>query len=163
DTGELVWGVTLDDDGPSAAVCADGVTVFNTESCTIFALDAKTGKQLWSYFLGDPLTSTPTIANGKVFTSYPAAGRGGQAQQQNLNPANNAPQDKKAAAKPKDNQAAKAGPPCSHVLAAFDLKTGKILWQRWIDSDVMTAPVAVDKDLYATSFAGVVYKFSQED
>jgi outer membrane protein assembly factor BamB len=43
------------------------------------------------------------------------------------------------------------------------LKTGKILWQRWIDSDVMTAPVAVDKELYATSFAGVVYKFAQAD
>ena len=58
---------------------------------------------------------------------------------------------------------ARAAPPCSHVLAAFDLKTGKILWQRWIDSDVMTSPVAVDRELYVTSFAGVVYKLNQED
>jgi outer membrane protein assembly factor BamB len=48
-------------------------------------------------------------------------------------------------------------------LAAFDLKTGKILWQRWIDSDVMSSPVAVDKELYVTSFSGVVYKLKQED
>jgi outer membrane protein assembly factor BamB len=149
-TGKLAWAVNLDDDGPSSAVVEDGVCVFNTESCTIFALDARTGKHLWSHWLGDPLTSTPTIANGKVFTSYPARGRG-VAQQMN----NKDRKVKPAAAKP--------APPCSHVLAALDLKTGKILWQRWIDSDVMSAPVAVDRELYATSFAGVVYKFQQTD
>jgi outer membrane protein assembly factor BamB len=146
-TGKLVWGVNLDDDGPTAAACQDGVIIFNTESCTIFALDADTGKQLWSLWLGDPLTNTPTIANGKAFTAYPA--RGGAA-------ANQAP----GAPAPKADRPA---PPCSHVLAAFDLKTGKILWQRWIDSDVMSAPVAVDRELYVTSFAGMVYKLKQED
>src|SRR5206468_3317646 len=54
-------------------------------------------------------------------------------------------------------------PNSTHVLACFDLKTGKILWQRWIDSDVMSAPVAVDDELYATSFAGTVYKIRQGD
>ena len=37
--------------------------MINTESCTLFALDAATGKMRWSYYLGDPLLSTPTIAN----------------------------------------------------------------------------------------------------
>jgi outer membrane protein assembly factor BamB len=59
---------------------------------------------------------------------------------------------------------AKSPPPnCSHVLACFDLKTGRIIWQRWLDSDVMTAPIAADDDLYATSFSGVVYRFKQSD
>ena len=61
-------------------------------------------------------------------------------------------------------QASGAGrqrPPASHILACFELKTGKILWQKWIDSDVMSAPVAVDKELYATTFAGTVYRFDQ--
>src|SRR5207302_136550 len=133
-TGKVIWGVDLDDDGPTSAVCEDDVVIFNTESCTIFALDANTGKHLWSYFLGDPLTSTPTICNGRVYTSYPAAGRGKQ-----------------------------APPQSTHVLACFELKSGKILWQRWIDSDVMSAPVAVDDELYASSFAGTVYKFRQGD
>ena len=75
-SGKFEWGMSLDDDGPTSAVVEDDTVVFNTESCTIFALDAKTGKHLWSYFLGDPLTSTPTIANGKVYTSYPAMGGG---------------------------------------------------------------------------------------
>src|SRR5205823_727464 len=143
-TGKLVWGVNLDDDGPTSAVVEDDIVVFNTESCTIFALDANTGKQLWSWWLGDPLTSTPTIARGKVFTSYPAAGGGGQG--------------KGRVPAPKGKV-----PPCSHVLAALDLKSGKILWQRWLDSDVMSASVAVDKDVYCTSFGGVVYKFAQKD
>jgi outer membrane protein assembly factor BamB len=144
-TGKLVWGVDLDDDGPTSAACQDGVIVFNTESCTIFALDADTGKQRWSWWLGDPLTSTPTIAGGKVFTSYPAGGVG---------------------VDPKEGRAgkpARPAPPCSHALAAFDLKTGKLLWQRWLDSDVMSAPVAAEKELYVTSFAGIVYKFNPED
>jgi outer membrane protein assembly factor BamB len=76
-SGELVWAVNLSDDGPSSAVCDDDIIIFNTESCTLFALDAKSGKHLWSYWLGDPLTSTPAIANGLVFTSYPAHGRDG--------------------------------------------------------------------------------------
>ena len=36
-TGKLIWGRDLDDDGPTSAVCDDGVVVFNTESCTILA------------------------------------------------------------------------------------------------------------------------------
>jgi len=60
--------------------------VFNTESCTIFALEAETGQQLWSYWLGDPLTSTPTIAQGRVFTSYRHRRGGQNAQQRPANP-----------------------------------------------------------------------------
>jgi outer membrane protein assembly factor BamB len=156
ETGKFVWAVNLDDDGPTAAVCDDGVALFNTESCTLFAVDAATGKHLWSYYLGDPLTSTPTIANGMVFTSYPARGIGGQ--QMNDPPA----LPGQPARQPEKPNPAKEHPPCSHVLVAFDLKTGKIIWQRWIDSDVMSAPVAVDDELYATSFSGTVYKFKQK-
>jgi outer membrane protein assembly factor BamB len=154
-TGALKWAVDLDDDGPTAAVCDNSVCVFNTESCTLFAVDAETGKHLWSHWLGDPLTSTPTIANGVVFTSYPANGGGGQ---QNINP-NAKNNDKEVPA----NDAAKKRPPCSHVLIALDLKTGKILWQRWIESDVMSAPVAAEKELFFTTFGGVVYKLNQKD
>jgi outer membrane protein assembly factor BamB len=57
----------------------------------------------------------------------------------------------------------KKRPDATHVFICLELKTGKILWQRWIDSDVMSAPVAVDDEVYATSFAGAVYKFKQND
>ena len=108
--------------------------VVNTESCTIFAIEAATGKQLWSMWLGDPLTSAPTIADGLVFAAYPA-------------------------------QAAENGtapPGVNHALAAFDLKTGKIAWQLWLDGDVMSAPVAVGEFLYVSTFAGTVIKLEQK-
>jgi outer membrane protein assembly factor BamB len=166
ETGQPVWGIDLDDDGPTSAVCEDGVTIFNTESCTMFAVDSQTGKMLWSYWLGDPLTSTPTITKGRVFSSYPIAGRGGVQQMQGNQPASKKTQTKINNASGDTDLAAgaKQTPPhCSHVLACFDLKSGRILWQRWLDSDVMSAPIAVDDDLYATSFSGVVYRFKQAD
>jgi outer membrane protein assembly factor BamB len=165
-TGALKWAVNLDDDGPTAAACDDGVCVFNTESCTLFAVEAETGKHLWSLWLGDPLTSTPTVANGVVFTSYPANGGGGVGAP-NAAPNGNqlpAPKEQKDGKKaPPAKGAAKKRPPCSHVLAALELKTGKIIWQRWIESDVMSAPVATDKELFFSTFGGVLYKLSQKD
>ena len=174
-TGKMEWGMSLDDDGPTSAVVEDDVVVFNTESCTIFALDAKTGKNLWSYFLGDPLTSTPTIANGKVYTSYPAMGGGGAPNANNIAPPKKAvtkpqlPQDEKPKQEKQSGPAVnppaqgKQRPNASHVMICLELKTGKIVWQKWIDSDVMSAPVAVDDEVYATTFSGTVYKFKQKD
>jgi outer membrane protein assembly factor BamB len=134
-TGKPRWAIDLHDDGPSSPACESGACVISTESCTIFAIDVKTGKQLWSFWLGDPLTSAPTIANERVFASYPAA----------------------STSDPK-----KPRPPgASHALAAFELKTGKILWQLWLDSDVMSAPVAVGDFVYVTTFKGTVIKLEQ--
>src|SRR5262249_36759811 len=105
-TGKPVGGPNLDDDGPPSTACEDGPCGFTTRACTLFSVDAKTGKLLWSWWLGDPLMSAPTIAHGRVFTAYPAAGRGQQ---------------------PSGTRTALATPPGqSHALAAFDLKTGKI-------------------------------------
>ena len=134
-TGKSAWSVGLDDDGPSSSACDEGICVFNTESCTVFALDANTGKQKWSWWLGDPQTSSPTIANGIVFTSYPS--------------------HRTANGKPKP-------PTASHVLAAFDLKTGKILWQKWLEADVMSAPVAMNEFVYISTFSGLVAKLEQK-
>lgn len=133
-TGKPMWAIDLHDDGPSSPACESETCVISTESCTIFALEAKTGKLKWSYWLGDPLTSAPTIAKNRVFASYPAAGTDGK--------------------KPRP-------PGASHALAAFDLNDGKILWQLWLDSDVMSAPVAVDEFVYVTTFKGTVIKIEQ--
>lgn len=134
-TGRPLWSMKLDDDGPSTSACEEGICVFNTESCTVFAVNAETGKQKWSLWLGDPLTSAPTIANGRVFTSYPTGRTVGK----------------------------KRRPPgASHVIGAFDLKTGKILWQKWIDSDVMSAPVAMNGYVYISTFKGTIIKFEEK-
>ena len=174
-TGKLAWAIDLDDDGPSAPACEDGVCVINTESCTLFAVEARTGKLLWSWWLGDPLMSSPTIAGGKVFTAYPAGVGVVGGQNQNLNNANGMngswgnvtpsvpvpPQPASGASATREvvGVARPRPPGQSHAMAAFDLHTGKLLWQRWIDADVMSAPVAAGGELYATSFAGTVYRF----
>jgi len=138
-TGTLKWAINLDDDGPSSPAIEDGVIVFNTESCTIFGCDIATGKMIWSYYLGDPLMSMPTIAHGIVFTSYPSP----YPLRNNI----------------RKNDSLTIWP--THVLIAIELKTGNILWQKWIDSDVMSAPVAKDDLLYVTTFSGALYKIKQ--
>lgn len=137
-TGTGVWGNALSDDGPSNPVCEGQTCVFNSESCTTFAVDAKTGKLKWAWWLGDPQTSSPTIANGLVFASYPYLGGG--------------------------DQRTPSGPPqgATHIIAAFDLQTGKPVWRRWLDADVMSSPVAVDEFVYLTTFAGTVMKLDQK-
>jgi len=138
-SGKLKWAINIDDDGPSSPAIEDGVIVFNTESCTLFACDMITGKMLWSYYLGDPLMSMPSVADGMVFTSYPATYPGNLSVNR--------------------NDSLNIWP--THVLIAFDLKTGNILWQKWIDSDIMSAPVAKDDLLYVTTFSGALYKIKQ--
>ena len=88
--------------------------------------------------------SMPTIANGIVFTSYPAYykmnSRGHKA----------------------DTTSKYLSGQPTHVLAAFDARKGTVLWQKWIDSDIMSAPVAKDDLLYVTTFSGALYKVKQK-
>jgi Ca-activated chloride channel family protein len=70
-TGETLWSIRTEDDGPSAAVVEDGCVAFNTESCTVVVADAATGKILWQEWLGDPLMSQPALVDGRVYIAYP--------------------------------------------------------------------------------------------
>ena len=73
ESGKPRWAIRVSDDGPTAAVVAGSRVVFNTESCTIFVVDARTGRQVWSRWLGDPLMSQPAVAGGTVFMAHPGA------------------------------------------------------------------------------------------
>jgi hypothetical protein len=74
-TGRIDWATTnLEDNGPTAAVYDDGRVVFNTESCTVFALDARTGKRVWLRKLGDPTLAQTAVADRIVFAAHPAEG-----------------------------------------------------------------------------------------
>jgi len=161
-TGAVRWAVDLDDDGPTSAVVEEDIAVFNTESCTIFACDVNTGEQLWSYFLGDPLMGTPSIADGIVYTAYPAGNQGqlNNYYQQSINttPSNIQQQSLQPGSQP--NKVAAKSLRLTHVLIALELKTGKILWQRWIDGDVMSAPVVEGEELFVTTFPGSLYKLN---
>jgi outer membrane protein assembly factor BamB len=73
-TGHLAWHFRTGDDGPTAAVVADGRAVFNTESCTLEVVDIASGALIWDRWLGDPLLGQPAVHGGKVFMVYPARG-----------------------------------------------------------------------------------------
>ncbi|HJZ84614.1 MAG TPA: PQQ-binding-like beta-propeller repeat protein [Polyangia bacterium] len=70
--GHIVWSQHgLEDNGPTAPVYDNGDVIFNTESCTLFVVDAKTGKKLWFKYLGDPTLAQPAVADGLVFAAHP--------------------------------------------------------------------------------------------
>lgn len=73
-SGKCLWRIKVNDDGPTAAVVEDGYCVFNTESCTLFVVDAGTGNMVWSKWLGDPLMSQPAVAKGRLYMAYPGEG-----------------------------------------------------------------------------------------
>jgi outer membrane protein assembly factor BamB len=70
-SGRSEWSIHLSDDGPTAPTCRDGICVFNTFSCTMFGVEAETGKHLWSWYLGSPQLATPVISGDLVYSSYP--------------------------------------------------------------------------------------------
>lgn len=78
ETGRFEWATTnLEDNGPTAAIYDEGRVIFNTESCTLFALDARTGKRLWYKWLGDPTLAQTAVADGLIFAAHPVGGTGG--------------------------------------------------------------------------------------
>lgn len=135
DNGRPLWGARLADNGPSAPAYYHGTLSFTTESCTLYVLDAASGKCLWATWLGDPLIAAPSIAGDRVLVSYPASAASGGIGARLAN----------------------------FVFAARDLRTGRPLWQRWIDEHVISAPVVSADDVYLTTFAGTLYGFHLSD
>jgi outer membrane protein assembly factor BamB len=69
-TGKMLWQYRTADDGPTAAVVAEGYVAFNTESCELEELTLN-GKPLWKKWLGDPLMSMPAIAGSRLLMAFP--------------------------------------------------------------------------------------------
>src|SRR5437867_11119371 len=65
-TGAPAWHLHTSDDGPTAAVVADDLVVFNTESCTLEVVEAATGKVAWEKWLGDPLLAQPAVLQQRI-------------------------------------------------------------------------------------------------
>lgn len=147
-TGELVWKVKTDDDGPSAAVVENGFVAFNTESCTVFVLEARTGRTVWKEWLGDPLMSQPALADGRLYMSYPVGQRQQHFHQSLMNTAQHLPQGKPP------------GSPMSHRLLCADLKSGRHLWEQPIPAEVISAPVVDKNRVYVTCHDGSSWCFS---
>ncbi|HBF87865.1 MAG TPA: hypothetical protein DDX39_04405 [Bacteroidales bacterium] len=129
-TGQFSWGVSLQESGISSVVYDSDVLFVNTYSCTLYAIKASNGELLWSKWLGPVIYSTPSVFEGKVYSVYPA-----QLDYDSSKETNN------------------------FVLVCFSLKTGDILWQNWIDYEVLGAPVISENIVYLTTYSGALYSF----
>jgi Ca-activated chloride channel family protein len=74
-TGREVWSLRTKDDGPTAALVMDDLVAFNTESCTLYVVEAESGKVLWERWLGDPLMAQPAADPERVYMAYPSRAR----------------------------------------------------------------------------------------
>lgn len=72
-SGTIDWHHRCPDDGPTAPVVASNRVFYNTESCTLEALDLD-GAPLWQRWLGDPMLAQPAAASDMVFAVYPKNG-----------------------------------------------------------------------------------------
>jgi len=70
-TGNLTWKIKTKDDGPTAATVSDRYVAFNTESCTVYVVDAASGRVVWQEWLGDPLMAQTAIQDSTLFMAYP--------------------------------------------------------------------------------------------
>lgn len=124
-TGKLIWSLKTKDDGPTAATVTDDHVAFNTESCTVYVVDASNGRVVWEKWLGDPLMAQTAILGDTLFMAYPDRHH-------------------------------------KHWLAAFELTTGKERWQRELNADVISAPVAVGGSVYVSTLDGTVHRVDAE-
>lgn len=68
--GKFNWGLRLGESGISPAVYKNGVLLINTASCSLYAIDASTGKLLWSKWLAGYVYTTPSADNENVYVAY---------------------------------------------------------------------------------------------
>ena len=96
---------------------------------------------LWSKWLGPDLYSMPSISNGKVYAVYPNE-LGANAYRLSRTGKGDVTELK-------------------NVLACFDLKTGKILWQNWVNAEALSSPVISGNNVYLTCLSGKLYEFDK--
>lgn len=72
--GHFKWGLELHEGGISPAVYSNGIILINTASCSLYAIDAKTGELLWSKWLASYVYSTPSADEENVFVVYQHGG-----------------------------------------------------------------------------------------
>jgi len=70
-TGTLAWRAHLTDNGPTPATVRDRRVVFNTQSCTLYSYDAKTGSRRWSKYLAAHLESIPAMDGESIVMTRP--------------------------------------------------------------------------------------------
>ena len=127
-THKIVWTIKLSEGGPTSITYYNGWILVNTESCTLYIINAITGKLVWSKYLANYIRSTPSVYNNAVYTCFPSH------------------LDRK-----------------DFEITAFSLKDGSVLWQNWVDAEIVMAPIIDTSGLYTITTAGTLYHFNQKN
>lgn len=143
-SGQPLWSVAAPAGGPSAAVIDDDKVVFNTESCTIYAIDAHTGRRLWERWLGDPLMSQPAVYDGMVYSGHVIDGR---------SPGRIRP----------GSTGWGTGGGRRYGFTALRLRDGAPRWTRRISADVMNAPVVQGRSVFFSTMDGGLYHLDRRN
>ncbi|MBI5366190.1 MAG: PQQ-binding-like beta-propeller repeat protein [Planctomycetes bacterium] len=67
--GRVLWEARTHDNGPMTPTVDDDHVTVTTESCTVYTLNAETGREVWTKWLGDPIWSSPAVAKGHVYVA----------------------------------------------------------------------------------------------
>ncbi|MGB0430286.1 MAG: PQQ-binding-like beta-propeller repeat protein [Bacteroidia bacterium] len=134
ETGKMLWSTELGEGGASPAAYYDGYVLLITESCSFYLIDAENGQLAWSKWLAPYVICTPSASDGKIYVVYEndATGYG------------------------EENRVGK-----DFVMACFDIKSGDIVWQEWIDSEGLSTPVIAGENVYLSTHSGRFYVFNK--
>jgi len=141
-SGDPLWAASAPDGGPTAAIVEDDRVLFNTESCTLFAIDSNTGEHLWRRWLGDPLMGQPATANDLVFSGHIVDRRS------------------PGSLRPATTGWGVAGGR-RYGFTAMRVRDGRPRWTREISADVMNGPVLDGRSVFFTTMDGRVYHLDQ--
>ena len=124
--GRLIWHVNTDkkDNGPSSAIIQGRLCAFNTQCCTVFAVDALTGAPIWQKWISDPLNTQPAEANGLLYIAYSAHNQ----------------REKQFGGKP--------------GLLCLDLASGAERWNMSLSNEIISSPIVENGKVYATCADG---------
>lgn len=70
ETGETVWTTRLGEGGASPASYHEGIILMITESCSIYGIEAGSGRLAWSKWLAPYVICSPSAANDCVYAVY---------------------------------------------------------------------------------------------
>ncbi|MBX3275001.1 MAG: PQQ-binding-like beta-propeller repeat protein [Sandaracinaceae bacterium] len=141
-SGDPLWAASAPDGGPTAAIVEDDRVMFNTESCTLFAIHADTGEHLWRRWLGDPLMGQPASGSGMVFSGHVIDRRspGGLGA---------------------GTTGWGVGGGRRYGFTAMRANDGRPRWTRAISADVMNGPILDGASVFFTTMDGDVYHLEQ--
>lgn len=130
-TGKMLWSTELSEGGASPATYYDGYVLLITESCSFYLLDAESGELTWSKWLAPYVICTPSASDGKLYVVYENDATGYSVRGKTF------------------------------VMACFDIKSGDVLWQQWIDNEALATPVIADDNVYLATLSGRLYVFDK--